>query len=181
MFFISLSEDHPRIRGKHQNHRKCKLHTRGSPPHTREAPNKSPLCTYFARITPAYAGSTREQILDDVEKRDHPRIRGKHLSVLYGRTFGRGSPPHTREAQYELIFKSPPTGITPAYAGSTMINNPVLAIKKDHPRIRGKHQMNGAVAGVVPGSPPHTREAPEQLKKVSEQLRITPAYAGSTR
>ncbi len=57
-----------------------------------------------------------------------------------------------------------------------------LAIKSllDHPRIRGKDCKENRRWNTSIGSPPHTRERPNQLQQRCNQDRITPAYAGKT-
>ena len=53
--------------------------------------------------------------------------------------------------------------ITPAYAGKTRTWKTVGGEPQDHPRIRGKDQLFNFFAGLVIGSPPHTRE--RQIKR----------------
>ena len=112
----------------------------GSSPHTRGA-----LPDVHGRhrrqgIIPAYAGSTNP-----------------HLDTAKG---SGGSSPHTRGAPDRGQARQPRDGIIPAYAGSTI--RTVASVKRwrDHPRIRGEHELY-----------PHEGRCEE---------RIIPAYAGST-
>ena len=50
----------------------------------------------------------------------------------------------------------------------------------DHPRIRGEHKSRGVWPVGADGSSPHTRGAPVDVGDHLPQLRIIPAYAGST-
>ena len=72
-------------------------------------------------------------------------------------------------------------GIIPAYAGST--SNLTLKIDgvEDHPRIRGEHISWAGHQIKITGSSPHTRGALRRLYGQALQVRIIPAYAGSTR
>ena len=72
-------------------------------------------------------------------------------------------------------------GIIPAYAGSTASTSSGGASQKDHPRIRGEHEMTLHKNGLVVGSSPHTRGAQLWRPPTSPTRRIIPAYAGSTR
>ena len=72
------------------------------------------------------------------------------------------------------------SGITPAYAGSTLSDRRQRMQLQDHPRIRGKYLLIASVENAAPGSPPHTREVQETVIVFSPSNRITPAYAGST-
>ena len=92
---------------------------------------------------------------------DHPRIRGEH--VLRNNIFESqgGSSPHTRGAPERAGGPPAAQRIIPAYAGSTGRGPRTPHTCKDHPRIRGEHQLAGQQ--VVPG------------------VWIIPAYAGSTR
>ena len=81
--------------------------------------SQSALSRLTARITPAYAGKTR----DNPEKRqrsgDHPRVCGENAKTSeesYGFT---GSPPRMRGKQICAVAGNRADGITPAYAGKT--------------------------------------------------------------
>ena len=97
---------------------------------------------------------------DRTNRRDHPRIRGEHSSLLQSILVPWGSSPHTRGARAMPGAVRLPGGIIPAYAGSTDIPDRRRAARPDHPRIRGEH---GA------GQPRDPRGR-----------WIIPAYAGST-
>ena len=70
--------------------------------------------------------------------------------------------------------------IIPAYAGSTTSQLWSSPAAMDHPRIRGEHISDGSTARMRGGSSPHTRGAPVDLIQGLVELRIIPAYAGST-
>ncbi len=73
-----ITQDHPRIRGKHFLPPFSYLFSSGSPPHTREAHRNSHPSGMLLGITPAYAGSTLFPLAIVCRTKDHPRIRGKH-------------------------------------------------------------------------------------------------------
>ena len=52
---------------------------------------------------------------------------------------------------------------------------------KDHPRIRGEHQVGVDLLEILPGSSPHTRGALDRIRRHLHDIGIIPAYAGSTR
>ena len=114
-----------------------------------------------AGIIPAYAGSTSADPAETFRMRDHPRIRGEHISCSRFVPAIMGSSPHTRGAQRPGRFLSRPARIIPAYAGSTRSCRALSVRYRDHPRIRGEH----------------TRP---WMSRVSRRW-IIPAYAGSTR
>ena len=72
-----------------------------------------------ARITPAYAGNTGGLHLLYSVHRDHPRLRGEHLSETDTPLFCVGSPPPTRGTLSAQWLRDRKRGITPAYAGNT--------------------------------------------------------------
>ena len=53
-------------------------------------------------------------------------------------------------------------------------------VRADHPRIRGEHLPAWFVEQAKAGSSPHTRGALPYLQDGFGQIRIIPAYAGST-
>ena len=112
-----------------------------------------------------------------------------------------GSSPHTRGALETIAGHVDVPRIIPAYAGSTRGGRLVIAdvvriipayagstlkacappsITADHPRIRGEHLLAERSVRVVRGSSPHTRGAPAASHHALEEIRIIPAYAGST-
>ena len=132
------------------------------------------------RITPAYAGKTRQSQTLMLQCQDHPRIRGKDESGKLRNWQLLGSPPHTRERLYWTTYGRLHARITPAYAGKTLTALQQSGRTQDHPRIRGKDIERRPVVAAAVGSPPHTRERhpPSILRHLS--FRITPAYAGKT-
>ena len=71
-------------------------------------------------------------------------------------------------------------GITPAYAGKTLVRVLLLTILKDHPRLRGENLESKKSLFKEIGSPPPTRGKPELCFVPWIVFRITPAYAGKT-
>ena len=92
----------------------------------------------------------------------------------------KGSSPHTRGAPPEPNLDSCAVGIIPAYAGSTGSAPPRETRGRDHPRIRGEHQLTNMAQNGTPGSSPHTRGAPYGVYAIERRGGIIPAYAGST-
>ena len=153
-----IRQDHPRIRGNHQKQYSTSTGGGGSPPHTREPLHALYRYVFQLGITPAYAGTTLSYLRTQTRIRDHPRIRGNHISIAFWSRSVSGSPPHTREplhALYRYVFQ---LGITPAYAGTTTLYAMRSGCTKDHPRIRGNHGMKIFRKEFAGGSPPHTRE-----------------------
>ena len=112
------------------------------------------------RIIPAYAGSTRGGASWTVRHRDHPRIRGEHITRAGRLRPPRGSSPHTRGARVVILDRRHPNRIIPAYAGSTASRSGRRRSLRDHPRIRGEHAV--------------------EVDLALGEVRIIPAYAGST-
>ena len=73
------------------------------------------------RITPAHAGKTIFFMHQFSHYRDHPRSRGKDISLHHSQSHSLGSPPLTRERQFFIKIVSVVPGITPADAGKTYL------------------------------------------------------------
>ena len=152
----------------------------GSSPHTRGARLRQSRERQRPGIIPAYAGSTLPSAGARPVGRDHPRIRGEHVTTSLSGSCMSGSSPHTRGA---LTFADEPVQhvrIIPAYAGSTVEPSEMLTAQKDHPRIRGEHRGGASGTDDIPGSSPHTRGAHSGWPEGSRTPGIIPAYAGST-
>ena len=111
---------------------------------------------------------------------DHPRIRGEHRFREAPRGGRRGSSPHTRGAPVGVDENCLASAIIPAYAGSTRFWCRRRPRERDHPRIRGEHQIHLNSTGDIRGSSPHTRGARRAGQPGALDRRIIPAYAGST-
>ena len=196
----SPTPDHPRIRGEHLQEGDETFPGGGSSPHTRGARERVSLMETLSRIIPAYAGSTGSCRPTRPSQEDHPRIRGEHCTFHAsnalacgssphtrgarrpsGRRHGhRGSSPHTRGAQDTAIIDQRSARIIPAYAGSTHCPMSGPTEDRDHPRIRGEHDVRPGDLVCLVGSSPHTRGALQSRGAFPLAVRIIPAYAGST-
>ena len=72
--------DHPRMRGEHVRRRRMISRKEGSSPHARGAPGGDERAEARPGIIPACAGSTRVKLVQHGQERDHPRMRGEHVS-----------------------------------------------------------------------------------------------------
>ena len=116
--------DHPRIRGEHAT---------------------AVRASSSVGIIPAYAGSTRVDRADVRHTRDHPRIRGEHRATDDPRRrLHRIIPAYAGSTPVAMPAQST-HGIIPAYAGSTAAGRRRQQRPRDHPRIRGEHQIMAAM------------------------------------
>ena len=116
-----LNRDHPRMRGEHAGVAMLHQLQRGSSPHARGARHDRSDDDLLRGIIPACAGSTRHGPELVFRPRDHPRMRGEHVTVTAHRMVLQGSSPHARGAQSTRCTFKQDTGIIPACAGSTSI------------------------------------------------------------
>ena len=79
------------------------------------------LINFSRRITPAYAGKTSHCRTFAPFFKDHPRVCGKDPKNYNRRDYHQGSPPRMRERLDALPAPVQRAGITPAYAGKTLI------------------------------------------------------------
>jgi len=157
----SLSaEDHPRLRGEHEEDKQMDIDVTGSPPPAR--------------------GARRRGSIPRRGTQDHPRLRGEHVHLMRRIPLPPGSPPPARGAHAAAGDRHGADGITPACAGSTMASPRSRWCSTDHPRLRGEHTPWRRRNAAVFGSPPPARGAPELGHRGQPPLRITPACAGST-
>ena len=177
---LSTGGDHPRIRGEHRHRPAPRALDLGSSPHTQGAPLHGRPVGRHRGIIPAYAGSTCVLGLVMLHMRDHPRIRGEHLSCLLLPPPLAGSSPHARGARRVGPVESVPGGIIPACAGSTPTRLISRSWTWDHPRMRGEHKPLEESLLHRLGSSPHARGAPKAVIMGGSFQGIIPACAGST-
>ena len=71
-------------------------------------------------------------------------------------------------------------GITPAYAGKTLIPSTKLFASINHPRVCGENPLFCGQYRLKSGSPPRMRGKRSEIMVIEPCYRITPAYAGKT-
>ena len=134
-----------------------------------------------ARITPAYAGKTIIISVTHQILQDHPRVCGKDRCQRFQVGNIQGSPPRMRERPKQIIAGVDQVGITPAYAGKTIMKTQPIIASWDHPRVCGKDFSMASPMGLYSGSPPRMRERQRRCLLSATGRRITPAYAGKTK
>ena len=117
-------KDHPRICG--------------------EKRRASMVANCIDRITPAYAGKSISAPEKPCAVRDHPRICGEKLVCTTWLMLIMGSPPRMRGKGRTRDPGTPPTGITPAYAGKSQPRTAPAHRLQDHPRVCGEKTGHSA-------------------------------------
>ena len=111
----------------------------GSSPHARGAHLLRPAYPHRRGIIPACAGSTQRAGRTARPRRDHPRMRGEHVTSIGSPSMFAGSSPHARGAQRADHAADLSAGIIPACVGSTPVADSDFIFRWDHPRMRGEH------------------------------------------
>ena len=132
-------------------------------------------------ITPAYAGKSCTPGIDSGFPRDHPRICGEKSITALSLRRSQGSPPHMRGKGAAATAATVGIGITPAYAGKSMVSLLTRQLERDHPRICGEKWASRSKRHRLRGSPPHMRGKACHASCHAGLRRITPAYAGKSR
>ena len=153
------------------------------------------------RITPAYAGKTSQIVrvparswdhprvcgentsyaqFKSFVSKDHPRVCGENSAALSSQTLSRGSPPRMRGKRGSVKEQDALHGITPAYAGKTILGMTLSSKSEDHPRVCGENSAGWCCSMRTAGSPPRMRGKQDYSHIRLARGRITPAYAGKT-
>ena len=107
-------------------------------------------------------------------------MRGEHGLFSLRLVKESGSSPHARRALPFLNSLQYIRGIIPACAGSTPRMSSRRLARRDHPRMRGEHEVQGGRRLTARGSSPHARGALSESRPVPRPTGIIPACAGST-
>ena len=177
---VSMSWDHPRLRGEKGNPESGRYFRFGSPPPTRGKGRRKLWLTFRLRITPAYAGKSVWEVSYGATTKDHPRLRGEKVPVGKAGEENPGSPPPTRGKEGRPGNRFVSSRITPAYAGKSQRTASGPAEIEDHPRLRGEKPNTDTPRVTVEGSPPPTRGQAHLPRTTTRCNRITPAYAGKS-
>ena len=138
-----------------------------------------PFC-HGVGITPAYAGKRSAGREFGTAAWDHPRACGEKAMSVTTMNKSQGSPPRMRGKERYFVWQEDGTGITPAYAGKSVLLVFQSAVNRDHPRICGEKLPRTLRPSPRKGSPPHMRGKVNEKKANGFDIRITPAYAGKS-
>ena len=157
---MTASWDHPRLCGE-----KCEMPSTaflylGSPPPMRGKARNTARFHRKTRITPAYAGKSKEFLKRMDEYGDHPRLCGEKLLSAVTSATTRGSPPPMR--------------------GKVFLSTSRAFCNQDHPRLCGEKVFLPLVKTSQKGSPPPMRGKVFCNSSIAFVKRITPAYAGKS-
>ena len=133
--------DHPRVRGEHGYIDVAARIAEGSSPRARGAHVSLSRVVGGPGIIPACAGSTRPLAIGALARWDHPRVRGEHSPACAAGGRGWGSSPRARGALPGVHPGLVGRGIIPACAGSTTVSTANPRRSRDHPRVRGEHEL----------------------------------------
>ena len=173
-------EDHPRVCGNHRPFQFALPGALGSPPRVREPHRAYHLPPSIMRITPACAGTTGREGIQQIQLQDHPRVCGNHSVFTPAPDPAAGSPPRVREPRLSRGSDRTSGRITPACAGTTKSQFRIDIFTEDHPRVCGNHAPCLLLSACYLGSPPRVREPRLDFFNRHPAHGITPACAGTT-
>ena len=107
-------------------------------------------------------------------------MRGEHRLVSARASRSPGSSPHARGTPAPAMQSMAGSGIIPACAGNTHIAVSPTGGVRDHPRMRGEHDLAHYLDYPVLGSSPHARGTLRRWQSVMGTTGIIPACAGNT-
>ena len=131
-------------------------------------------------ITPAYAGKSFGSFCFLSFRQDHPRVCGEKGCCKFSSRNHSGSPPRMRGKDLSDNELQVLDGITPAYAGKSVIRISDGCLRRDHPRVCGEKRRVRSWRALLLGSPPRMRGKDGVSGACHSPPGITPAYAGKS-
>ena len=153
----SCPTDHPRAGREKNKELEGVWLPMGSPPRRRGKERSTALVGTPTRITPALAGKRPESVVIDDYSVDHPRVGGEKEARDYPKEEVWGSPPRGRGKVFGLVSHIPCFGITPAWAGKSLVEVSLIIPVQDHPRVGGEKAITHWEQFNRAGSPPRGR------------------------
>lgn len=150
----------------------------GSPPRGRGKGMTSWGGVLKDRITPAWAGKRRIQLIFGHCLEDHPRVGGEKCPCVVLPEGSPGSPPRGRGKVQTHSQPCSNSGITPAWAGKRHRVPATRSPFWDHPRVGGEKIGGHRQCVRVWGSPPRGRGKVHVIHLPMVFRGITPAWAG---
>ena len=177
----TAGRDHPRVCGEKYSWEKSTCKIFGSPPRMRGKAGLVQIVCRLRGITPAYAGKSHKVRLQAPGRWDHPRVCGEKALTGLASGNNMGSPPRMRGKVAYTDLQRPSPGITPAYAGKSLLKLLHHVGLRDHPRVCGEKAYSLVINGSEWGSPPRMRGKGTKRCSSRRGGRITPAYAGKSK
>ena len=177
---LQLGWDHPRVCGEKQAAVALPQPVLGSPPRMRGKVELVHQTEGKVGITPACAGKSSHQHGAGRWRRDHPRVCGEKGCCKFSSRNHSGSPPRMRGKDLSDNELQVLDGITPAYAGKSVIRISDGCLRRDHPRVCGEKAHLRKMSCLLLGSPPRMRGKGRCHHPVIFVDRITPACAGKS-
>ena len=148
---------HPRRRGEHARGGACRTSTSGSSPQARGTPSDGRDIALRGRFIPAGAGNTRGPWRRRKRPPVHPRRRGEHRRARVPGSPNFGSSPQARGTHHPHVVQVALLRFIPAGAGNTTGRRSRTSCSTVHPRRRGEHAVDEAIAEGTTGSSPQAR------------------------
>ena len=167
--------------GEKERTSRCACWTEGSPPRMRGKVQLGEIDLQDIWITPAYAGKSGPCPDRVPPAGDHPRVCGEKSQSTSASPRALGSPPRMRGKVAYTDLQRPSPGITPAYAGKSLLKLLHHVGLRDHPRVCGEKAYSLVINGSEWGSPPRMRGKGTKRCSSRRGGRITPAYAGKSK
>ena len=174
------SKDHPRVGGEKLLQFALPLLLTGSPPRGRGKGNQAFSWYGSSRITPAWAGKRFWNRPWVWATSDHPRMGGEKSFDQACTGVVEGSPPHGRGKDVRQVGAVCGRGITPAWAGKSLVRGCAALRLRDHPRMGGEKRLRAWPSALHTGSPPHGRGKDIVYRHGLSRGGITPAWAGKS-
>ena len=172
--------DHPRTRGRDAGGGDADPTAVGSPPHA--GTGRHGLARRLAElgITPARGDGTGQPGRQARTWTDHPRTRGRDKRSTLLRSPAWGSPPHAGTGRHADAAHEPGGRITPARGDGTNSGRHTTDSRWDHPRTRGRDELERRTNEGEKGSPPHAGTGLRHAVDEDRVLGITPARGDGT-
>ena len=175
------NEDHPRACGAHVELAEGIVVEAGSSPRMRGSHSNLHQISTHLGIIPAHAGLTFFFRSARTCNRDHPRACGAHATATTGVKAVEGSSPRMRGSPTQHQSLREVSGIIPAHAGLTLVEDGKNRTLWDHPRACGAHAFCIANVNAGKGSSPRMRGSRCPCLACPLDVGIIPAHAGLTR
>ena len=153
---------------------------RGSPPRGRGKVCIATGLRVSDGITPAWAGKSSNRKSVEAMARDHPRVGGEKPADYITPSDPEGSPPRGRGKVSSVSMCTRSPGITPAWAGKSILSVQRDCPLGDHPRVGGEKSSVPVSPPGLSGSPPRGRGKDYHDTTTYMMARITPAWAGKS-
>ena len=177
--FSIVFRDHPHACGDKLYHRIFDLSRGGSSPRVWGQAEFRLRAFCSSRIIPTRVGTSDEELMNELKKRDHPHAYGDKGTRRLNRSQSPGSSPRVWGQVAVFVYTQKYKGIIPTRVGTSIARLITAHVSPDHPHACGDKPLYTITTRQIVGSSPRVWGQVKVINMRGSKRRIIPTRVGT--